>query len=197
MAVQQLEVARQAEDDERDRGDERPRVARGHGVERVGDDRGAGDGREQLVDERERVALEHRAAGRALGADEHELGPPLAEREEEREECRADEEPGRDLHVHGDRARGCPDHEEPRDHEHVDEDDVLEPERVRRLQRDEGEEARDRERAEDADDRERGEPERDGEDTAARGRSSPRAIGRRRLTGCCRSASMSRRSLTR
>ena len=167
-------------------------------VERVGDDRRAGDGREQLVDERERVALEHRAAGRALGADEHELGPPLAEREEEREECRADEEPGRDLHVHGDRAGGRPDHEERRDHEHVDEDDVLEPQRVRGLERDEGEEARDRGRAEAADDRERGEPERDRRrTTAARGRSSPRAIGRRRLIGCCRSASTSRRSLTR
>ena len=84
------------------------------------------------------------------------------------------------------------------DHEHVDEDDVLEPERVGGLQRDEGEQARDRERAEDADDRERAEPERDGEQRRQHaGRSSPRAIGRRRLTGCCRSASMSRRSLTR
>ena len=94
MPVEQLQVAAEPEDDERHGRDERERVARGHGVERVGHDRRAGDGGEQLVDERERVALEHAPAGCALGADEHELGPPLPEREEQRQEPRADEQPG-------------------------------------------------------------------------------------------------------
>ena len=75
---------------------------------------------------------------------------------------------------------------------------MLEPERVRGLERDEAEQAGDR-----------GGPEHGRRSRARRararrrarrrhaGRSSPRAIGRRRLTGCCRSASTSRRSLTR
>ena len=69
--------------------------------------------------------------------DEHDLRPSLPQREEEREQPRAEEEPGRDGHVHGDRPGGGADDEQAGDGEHVDEGDVLERGRVGELHRDE------------------------------------------------------------
>ena len=157
--MDQLEVADEAEDDERHGEDECLRLAGRQRVDGVGHHRRAGDGGEELVDEWERVALEHGPPGRALRAHEDELGAPLSEREEEREQCRADEEPRRDADVDGDRPGCRADHEQRRDDEHVDDHDVLEPQRVRGLEDDEREQARDRpwpERGRDPD-RDRGE----------------------------------------
>ena len=104
------------------------------------------------------------------------------------------------LDVDRDRAGRGPDHEERRDREHVDEDDVLQPQRVGGLERDE---ARARQASDagpsaaaSASASERRAPRRArapcaGRELAARDRA------RARLTGCSRSAATSRRSLTR
>ena len=120
---------------------------------------------DELVDERERVALEHRPPGRALGADEHELATPLAESEEERQQRGADEEPRRDADVDRVGAGRGADDEEPGDRHHVDEHHVLERRRVRDLERDEAGQQRHRGRAQEgrAADRSGGEKARGGE----------------------------------
>ena len=91
--VDQEQVAEDAEDDERDRDHHRLRVARGERVEAVRDDRRGGDHRHELIDERERVALQNRSPGCRLRADENELAATLGQREEEREERGAEQEP--------------------------------------------------------------------------------------------------------
>ena len=75
--MEQQQVAEDAVDDERHRRHHRLRVAGGERVERIGDHRRGGDDGDELVDQRERVALEHRPAGRLLRPDEDELGAPL------------------------------------------------------------------------------------------------------------------------
>ena len=152
VPVEQLQVPKDTEDDERQGRNERQRVARGDRVERIGDDRRPGDRGEQLIDERDRVPLEHRAARRAVGADEHQLRPPLAERQEQRQQSRADEEPRRDDDIDGNGARGSTDHEEGRDRQHVDEHDMLQLRRVGRLKKDEADETEERGKAEPGDD---------------------------------------------
>ena len=183
--MEQQQVAEEPVDDERDGRDEPARVVRRQRVPRVGRDRRRRDDREQLVDEGDAVAVERRAR---VDAVEPELGAPLPERDEEREQERAEQEPLRDADVDRDRARRRPQDEEPRDHEHVDELEGLEAERVGRLQGDERREAGERRRAERARERERRRaraPRR--ARRAARGESSPRAMGRERLTGWSRS----------
>ena len=71
-------------------------------------------------------------AGVAL--EEDELVPPLAHGQEEGEEHRADEEPGGDRDADDQAARHDPDDEPGRDHEDVQDDDVLEPEGIQDLQ---------------------------------------------------------------
>ena len=83
-----------------------------------------------------------------LGADQHELGAALAEREEEREQRRADEQPGRDPDVDRIGARRRADDEERRDRHHVDQHECFRPERVGGLQRDEAGEEAERDEAE-------------------------------------------------
>ena len=140
-AVQQQQVPEEPVDDEGHRHDEPPRFVRGEGVRRVRADRRRRHDPEQLVDEPRRVAREHRACAGAL---ERELRPPLAEREKQREQERAEEEPLRDPHVDRDRPGRCPQHEEPGDRDHVDELDRLQAERVGRLQREKPGHARER-----------------------------------------------------
>ena len=137
LAVHQQQVAEDPEEHERDRGHHPLAGPRGERVERVRDHGRRRDDRDELVDEDERVAREHRPPGRLLGADEHELAAPLREREEEGQRPGTEQEPGRDRDVHRDRAGDGPDDEQARDRHHVDQHDVLEPERVRELERDE------------------------------------------------------------
>ena len=130
--VHQEQVAEDAEDDERDRDHHRLRVARGERVEAVRDHGRRRDDGDELVDERERVALQHGPPGRRLRADEHELAAALCQREEEREQRGAEQEPRRDPHLHRRRSRRRADDEQPADRHHVEQHDVLERERVRR-----------------------------------------------------------------
>ena len=65
VAVDQQQVAEDPEEHERDRRHHRLRVPRGERVERVRDHRRRGDDGDELVDEHERVALQHRPARRA------------------------------------------------------------------------------------------------------------------------------------
>ena len=67
VAVDEVEVAGDPGDDERDGGRERLRVARGEGVRGVRDDGRDRRGLQQPLAQPHRVALEHLAAGRALG----------------------------------------------------------------------------------------------------------------------------------
>jgi len=68
-----------------------------------------------------------------LRADEHQLTPPFRQREEERQERGAEQQPRRDAHVDRLRSRRRANHEERADHEHIEQDDVLERECVRGL----------------------------------------------------------------
>ena len=101
--------------------------------------------REQLVDERRRVARER---GPGLHPLEAQLRPTLAESDEEREQEGAEQQPLRDPDVDGDRAGRRPEHEQPRDRDHVDELERLQAERVRGLEDREREHARERRGAE-------------------------------------------------
>ena len=60
--------------------------------------------------------------------------PALRERDEERQQNRADEEPVADLDVDGDGTGHRAQHEADGDRQHVDDDDVLEPAGVRELE---------------------------------------------------------------
>ncbi len=101
-------------------------------------------------------------AGRAVG-EEHELVAPLAQREEQRQQDRQDQQPVADADVDHDGARRRAQHEADRYGQHVDDDDVLQRPGV------EGEQA-DVRRAEQAEGRP--EPERgpEGGDAEHRGR---------------------------
>ncbi len=196
-AVEQQQVAEEPVDDERDRRDEPARVVRGQRVGGVGGDRRGGDDREQLVDERRRCTP--RATSGARDALEPELGAPLAEGDEQREQEGAEQEPVRDADVDRDRARRRAQRRTAlRSSARRRARARFKPQRVRGLERDEAGEAgqraqaRARRRASERD-REQRRREREG----VRGASSPRAIGRERLTGCSRSAATSRTSLTR
>ena len=127
------QVPEHTEEDEGDRDHHRLRASRGERVEAVRDHRRRRHDGHQLVDERERVALQNGPARRGFGADEHELAAPLRQREEEREQRRAQEQPRRDPHLDGRGAGRCADDEEPGDRHDVQQDDVLERKRVRRL----------------------------------------------------------------
>ena len=67
---------------------------------------------------------------RGIAGERAILVPPLPEGEEERDENRADEEPSRDLRLHRHRARHRAQHEASGHREHVEDDQVLEPDRV-------------------------------------------------------------------
>ena len=136
-------------------------------------------------------------AGRAVG-EQHQLVPPLAERQEQRQQDRQDVEPVADRHVdHHGAGRGAQ-HEPDRDRQHVDDDDVLQRAGVERQQRQVRRQrarrtaaaARTRAASADAAEHRRGverHPHRQRAD----------AIGRCVLTGCRRSASRSATSLIR
>ncbi len=113
-------------------------------VARVRGDRRRRHDREQLVHQRRRVARER---GPCPDAFEPELRSPLAERDEEREQEGAEQEPVGDGDVHRDRACGGAKDEEAGDREHVDELQRLQAERVRGLQCPEADHARDGRRA--------------------------------------------------
>ena len=144
VPVHEQQVAENSEDDERNRDHHRLRGTCGERVEAVRDDGRCRDDGDELVDERERVALQDGPPGRRLRADEHELAAPLCERQEEGEQRRAEEEPGRDSHLDRRRSRRGPDDEQTGDAHDVEQHDVLELQRVRRLQREEGAQAEDR-----------------------------------------------------
>src|SRR5439155_1684892 len=76
--------------------------------------------------------------------DEHELAAPFRKSEEESQECRAEQQPRRDADVYGRCPRRRANDEEAADRHDVDEDDMLERQRVRRLQREECSEEDDR-----------------------------------------------------
>ena len=61
---------------------------------------------------------------------EHQLRPPLAQGEEEREQEGADQEPGRNLRLDAGRAGHRAQHEAHRHDHHVEQEDALEPEGV-------------------------------------------------------------------
>ena len=94
MPVEQEHVAEDSEDGVRDRDHQRLRVTRRERVQRVRDDRGGRDDGDELVDHGERVAVQHLPARCRLLLHERELATPLAEREEQRQQARAEEEPG-------------------------------------------------------------------------------------------------------
>ncbi len=167
--VEQQQIAEQPVDDERDRRHEPARVVGGQGVARVGRDRRGGHDREQLVDERDAVPGQRRPRAHAL---EPQLGAALAERDEQREQERAEKQPVRDPDVDGDRAGCRPQHEEPCDGQDVDELDGLQSERVRGLETGERNEAEKRERPQGGCERERQKDERSGE----RERRAPREL---------------------
>src|SRR4029079_7414893 len=150
--VEQQQVSEEPVDDERDGRDEPARVVRRERVPRGRVAARRRDDREQLVHEGDAVAVERRTR---VDAVEPELGAALTERDEEREQERAEQEPLRDADVDGDRARRRAQDEEPRDREHVDELEGLEAEGVGRLQGDERGEAGERRRPECARERER------------------------------------------
>src|SRR5258707_500480 len=79
---------------------------------------------------RERVAGEPSTAGRLACTNEQELAAPFREGEEEREQPRAEEQPGRDADLNCRGAGGGAQDEERGDRRHVEDDDVLETERV-------------------------------------------------------------------
>ena len=79
---------------------------------------------------------------------------------------------------HGRGAGRRPDHEQAGDRGDVEKGDVLEPERVRRLQREEAEQQSEGPDAEQRREHQRGRHEHDRDESAARSPSSPRAIGR-------------------
>ena len=73
-------------------------------------------------------------AGRAVG-EQHELVAAFRQRDEQRQQDRADEQPVADLHVDRDGAGHRAQHEPDGDRQHVDDDDVLERAGVEREQR--------------------------------------------------------------
>ena len=143
--VQEEQVAEEPVHHERERRDEPPRVVGGQRVAGVRRNRRRRDDREQLVDERRRVARER---GPRLHPLEAQLRPTLAESDEEREQEGAEQQPLRDPDVDGDRAGRRPEHEQPRDRDHVDELERLQAERVRGLEDRERDHARERRGAE-------------------------------------------------
>src|SRR5262245_28594111 len=110
------------------------------GIQPVGDDRGCCHDRQQLVDELERVAVENRTRLHLLVPVQDELSPALREPEKERQQRRAENEPVRDRKIHGRSARDGTDDEQRGDDEDIEQDDVLELQRVRELK---GKERRD------------------------------------------------------
>ena len=154
------------------------------------------DDGEQLIDERGRVARRGPARARVPDCASSARRFPSARKSASRNVQRSSHCEMRD--VDRDRPGGGPEDEEPRDREHVDELDRLQPQRVGGLDGEERDQAGERrpDRA----------PPRAPSATsvkaaaspsAARAESSPRAIGRDRLTGCSRSAATSLTSFTR
>ncbi len=95
-------------------------------VDRVAHHRRRGHHRHHLVEEGDRVVLQH---GAALGARVQLGGRLLAalgEAEEEGDHAGAEQQVGRGVRVDRDRARQHPEHEQPRDRHHVEDHLVLE-----------------------------------------------------------------------
>jgi hypothetical protein len=103
-------------------------------VERVAEDGERGQRRDQLVEERQVVVADRRARGaRALGA--LDFLTALAERQEQGEEERAQQDPRRGLRADHHRARVHADLEAQRDAQAIDDHDPLHPERVAEVER--------------------------------------------------------------
>ena len=199
--VDQVEVAEDPVEDRRRGGQHLGADERGvDGVDRVADDRRGGDHRDHLVEERQRVVLEHRPGLPRAGVVFflHRLLTALGEAEEEREHPGADQEPLGGLGVDGDGAGDDAQDEEAGDRHHVDDHEALQHERVGggrdAVAGDQGGDlGRD-----DEPDRDRTRGERDPRrPSRPAGLSSPAAIGRRRFSWWRRSCSTSRRSFSR
>ena len=72
-------------------------------------------------------------ARRAVG-EQHDLVPAFRQRNEQRQQNRADEQPMADLDVDRHRSADRPQHEADRNRQHVDDDDVLQQDRSKDLQ---------------------------------------------------------------
>ena len=131
--VDEVQVPEQAVEHDR-RGGEHPaaherRVDR---VDAVAEQSGGRHERHHLVEERQRVVLEHRARHRALVVLADRLLAAFREPEEEGEHPGAEEKPLGRLHVHGDGASEHAQQEAARDRHHVEDHEVLEQRRSTR-----------------------------------------------------------------
>ena len=134
--VEQVEVAEDPVEHEGQRDRQEARVEFPHGLRRhrVQGVRGhgrRGDDRDHLVEEALAVLGEHRPMGGRRPVERQVFLPPLAERQEQGDQDRADHEPAGDVDVHGLGAGDGAEHEADGHRQHVEDHDVLEPERIR------------------------------------------------------------------
>ena len=114
-AAEQVDVAAEAERHERDRRRQRTRIVSGRRVRPIHDDGRHGDDRHQPVEHAERIHGEDGSPRRRPRFDQDELTAPLSQREKQREQRGAAEQPGRDRDVHRDGAGRSADDEQHRD----------------------------------------------------------------------------------
>jgi hypothetical protein len=157
--VHEVQIAEQPVHHERDREHQVLVLLAGgreEGVERVRDDGCRRDGREHRIDQRSRVVRERGSMIARVALEKRQLVATLRQPEEEGKQGRAVVEPRRagDADNHGPGVH--PQHETGGDRHDVEQDLVLEPERVERLQRevagrDQAERPTERERADERD----------------------------------------------
>ena len=167
-------------------------------VDRVADHGPGGDHGDHLVEEGQRVVLEHGAAAGALVQLGDRLLAPLGHAEEEGDHAGAEQQPFGGVGVDGDGAGRHAQDEEPGERHHVDDHDLLEAKAVGHL----GDPVADDHQADLPVDGGEGECDRARSPAAARSSSPPARRARRRpaggsaSSGCLRSSSTSTRSLT-
>ena len=201
--VEQVEVAEDPVEHEGQRERQEARVELAHGlrrhrVEGIRGHGGRGDDRDHLVEEALAVLGEDGPMGGRRPVERQVFLPPLAEGQEQGDQDRADHQPAGDVDVHGLGAGDGAEHEAHGHRQHVEDHDVLEPERVRRR----GARRRRARPARTRSDRRNAAPRLTSRSATARAAAvlrgkAPEAMGRCRFTGCCRSLSTSARSLTR
>ena len=94
-------------------------------VDHIRDERRRGDDADHLVEQVGTVFLQDRPVAGSAVCEQDQLVAALAEREEQREQQDQDQQPVADRHVDGDRAARRAQHEADRDHQDVDDDDML------------------------------------------------------------------------
>ena len=172
--MDQVQVAEDAEEHERHRPDQAV-VAEAHDglvgrrVEGVGQQGRRRHDVHHLVQERRAVVIENRPLFAGVGRKQHEFVTALGEAQKQRQEDRAEQQPG----GHRDPDRGRSDHHPDdvtaREHHHVDDHDLLQPEAVEQV------------RQQVEADQQRGLPvERPGRDQRGGGKRRARRCGRRR-----------------